>query len=101
MSVDWADLSTPAIALSRFPHWPSGKRVVSITADACWRLCQAIDYTPIDGNDAHTSIVGQKTKSVRKKLVQAAKAVHTVSANQSKSKDTPDDDLRHEEAQPK
>lgn len=73
MSVDWADQSTPAQTVGRFPNWPSGKRVASVSAGTYWDYDQSIKYSPNTNNRAHTSIVGAKPPSVRKGLARAAK----------------------------
>lgn len=73
MSVDWAARSTPAQTVARFPNWPSGKRVASVSAGTYWDHNQSIKYSPNSDNQAHTSIVGAKTTSVRKGLARAAK----------------------------
>lgn len=72
MSVDWAERSTPAETVGRFPHWPAGKFVASITAGTCWSLDQSIEFSPTTHNPAHTGIVGAKTDSVRRKLARTA-----------------------------
>lgn len=73
MSVDWAELSTPAETVGRFPDWPAGKCVASVTAGTCWNLDQSIEFSPTPHNPAHTGIVGVKTDSVRRKLARTAK----------------------------
>lgn len=73
MSVDWADRSTPAQTVGRFPNWPTEKCVASVTAGTYWDYDQSIKYSPNAHNQAHTSIVGAKTMSVRRGLARAAK----------------------------
>ena len=75
MSVDWAELSTPEETVGRFPEWPQGTRVASLTAGDYWNLCQCVKFTPTDTNPAHSSIIGAKTDSMRKKLAKKARVL--------------------------
>lgn len=72
LSVDWAELSTPAQTVGRFPNWPAGKCVASVTAETCSVHNQSIEYSPTRKNPAHSGIIGNKTASTRKKLARAA-----------------------------
>lgn len=73
MSVDWAQCSTPADTVSRFPDWPGRKCVASVTAGTYWDLKQIIKFSPTLENPAHTDIIGDKTTSARRKLARTAK----------------------------
>ena len=72
MSTDWAELSTAEEAVSRFPDWPDGKRVASITAGDYWDLGQSIEFTPTDGTQQYHR---KKTDSKRKKLAKKARVL--------------------------
>ena len=68
MSVDWAELSTVQETVARFPKWDKGWGVASITAEVCWHIGEAIEYSPTTTNPAHSDIVGDRSDRVRKQF---------------------------------
>ena len=76
MSVDWAEKSTPQESIDRFAHWGDRKAVASITANICRGHSQALDYKPLSDNPAHSEVVGEDSKSLRKALARQAQIVY-------------------------
>ena len=79
MSVDWAELSTPEETMARFSNWKGQRGIASITASVFWEAEQHIDYDPQKHNEAHTSIVGNDSERLRKRMAKNAKLVHVTS----------------------
>ncbi len=78
MSVDWADFSSPAETITRFPQWPSPKGVVSVPAQRFWDCQQTIAFDELPTNPAHSLIYGEKTGSITRKIAMGLHLIHLV-----------------------
>lgn len=72
MSVDWAQLSTPAESAAR---WKAAIAVGQFAKQACDELQQTCLYQPVSNNPAHCAVVGAKPESVRKRFARACRIV--------------------------
>jgi hypothetical protein len=76
MSVNWAELSTPEDTIGQFQAWQGRKGVASITAKVFWDVGRTIEYDPLADNSAHTAIVGDDSKKIRRLLAKNAELVY-------------------------
>lgn len=78
MSVDWAELSTAAETIARFPQWPLPKGVVAVPVQRFWDCQQAIVYDEMPTNPAHSLVYGEKTGSIRRRIARGLHLIHLV-----------------------
>jgi len=78
MSVDWAELSTPAETIARFPQWPLPRGVVAVSVRRFWDCQQSIVYDEMPANPAHSLVLGEKTGSIRRKIAKGLRLLHLV-----------------------
>jgi len=71
MSADLARLTSPDQTVSGYPN----HGVASFLADFARKLAQEVFHDPIPANFAHSTVRGEKTKSIRKKLAKSATIV--------------------------
>ncbi len=71
MSVNLARLTTPEKTISEYPNCG----LASFLAGSARKLDQQVLHEPIPDNIAHSTVRGEKTRSIRKKLAKVSTVI--------------------------